>query len=276
MDYKFLLLFIFLTNLCSGQKVGDSKYFPQEQIVHPACANATDKNDCFYRIINNKVTEIVNANVQKIKTKKDTLKVNIELTVDNNGIIHHNINRFKSRNIELGKKAIKSILAFVDKLPKTKVYNRKPVNFISKHLFNNAFVLDRSTQKPSFKSIVVNQKYEGGVIQEIPVFPGCEGLFNKDSKTCFQTKMQKHIKNNFRYPNAAFKKSISGKVYVIMTINIEGDIKNIRTRGPSPILEEEARRIMSLLPKMKPGLENGKPVRIPHSIPITFSLSKPF
>jgi len=49
-------------------------------------------------------------------------------------------------------------------------------------------------------------------------------------------------------------------------------LKGIRTRGPDNNLENEAKRIISLLPKIKPGKENGVRVRVPFSIPITFKL----
>ena len=44
----------------------------------------------------------------------------------------------------------------------------------------------------------------------------------------------------------------------------------IRTRGPDKILEKEAARIIGLLPKMEPGKQRGKSVRVPYSIPINF------
>lgn len=272
MRFALFPLLVLIANLCFSQRNDDSIYFPQEQIIHPKCANAADKNDCFYELINSKVTEVVNANAEKIKTKKDTLKVNIELTVDINGNILHDINLFKIKNKRLGKKSIKEILRFVDKLPQTKVFNKKPEFYASKHLFNFEYTINRSAQQPVFNSIGIEKKYDGGVIEEIPVFPGCEGLIGKASRTCFQTKIQKHIKDNFRYPETAIRNGISGKVYLIMTIDKEGTVKNIRTKGPDPVLEEEGRRIMSLLPKMKPSLVNGKPTKIPYSIPITFRL----
>ena len=70
------------------------------------------------------------------------------------------------------------------------------------------------------------------------------------------------------------KKKITGRVIVSFIINKEGEIKSITTKGPEngKILEEEARRIISLLPKMKPGTQRGEPVNVRYSIPINFSL----
>ncbi len=55
-------------------------------------------------------------------------------------------------------------------------------------------------------------------------------------------------------------------------ISSEGTITNIRMRGPDKVLEEEAKRIISLLPDFVPGKQNGQPVNVPFTIPITFKL----
>ena len=55
-------------------------------------------------------------------------------------------------------------------------------------------------------------------------------------------------------------------------IDIDGSIKEIRTKGPHPLLEKEAARIASLLPGIVPGRNGDKFVRVPFSIPITFRL----
>ena len=89
---------------------------------------------------------------------------------------------------------------------------------------------------------------------------------------CFQRNVQAHIARNFRYPKMAQDRKIQGRVFVQFTIDIDGTISQIRTRGPHPLLEQEGRRIISLIPRIQPGMQNGKPVRVPFSIPITFKL----
>lgn len=108
------------------------------------------------------------------------------------------------------------------------------------------------------------------VIEDVPVFPGCEGASNK--KDCFQDKMQDHIKRNFRYPEIAQEMGIQGRVAVMFTIQKDGSIGDIRLRGPDKNLEAEALRIINKLPKMTPGKQRGRPVKVPFSIPITFKL----
>jgi protein TonB len=108
------------------------------------------------------------------------------------------------------------------------------------------------------------------VIEDVPVFPGCEGA--SDKKACFQEQMQKHIRKHFRYPEIAQEMGVQGRVNVMFVIQRDGSIGGIRMRGPDKNLEAEALRIINLLPNMTPGRQRGRPVKVPFSIPITFRL----
>ena len=112
------------------------------------------------------------------------------------------------------------------------------------------------------------------ITEEDPIFPGCEDVNPKERKNCFSQKISEHIKKNFNYPKEAKKNRITGKVIASLIINKEGEIQNITTRGPEngKLLEDEARRIISLLPKMKPGTQGGEPVNVRYSIPLNFNL----
>lgn len=113
------------------------------------------------------------------------------------------------------------------------------------------------------------------VIEDVPIFPGCESEKGKGAKAmrdCFQRSMQKHIGKNFRYPEIAQEMGVQGRVNVMFTIQKDGSIGNVRMRGPDKNLEKEAARIIGKLPKMTPGKQRGRAVRVPFSIPITFKL----
>ena len=110
------------------------------------------------------------------------------------------------------------------------------------------------------------------VIEDVPIFPGCEKVAKSKRRACFQEKMNKHIRKNFRYPEIAQEMGIKGRVYVQFVIAKDGSITSIRMRGPDKNLEKEAKRIISRLPKMTPGKQRGRAVRVPFSIPITFRL----
>ena len=136
------------------------------------------------------------------------------------------------------------------------------------------------------------------LVDEVPVFPGCETIdkwvynyhlliegekitddkIKAAKRRCFQEKIMEHISKNFRYPEIAQEMGIQGRVFVQFMFDRDGSITGIRTRGPDKNLEDEARRIFSLLPKMiKPAmhtnsLEYLEAVRVPFSIPISFRL----
>jgi len=111
-------------------------------------------------------------------------------------------------------------------------------------------------------------------IEVAPIYPGCEKLPIDKIKNCFQEKLQEHIRKNFRYPKEAIKNKIEGKVIISFAIEENGSVTIGKIIGRSPILKEEARRIISILPKMEPGISEGKPARMSMIVPITFELNK--
>ena len=112
------------------------------------------------------------------------------------------------------------------------------------------------------------------IIEDVPLFPGCERVKKSQRRKCFQEKMARHISKNFRYPEFAQRIGIEGRVYVQFIIDKDGSATGIRSRGPHKTLEREANRIIQKLPKMTPGKHRGKPVRVPFFIPITFKITK--
>jgi TonB family protein len=137
---------------------------------------------------------------------------------------------------------------------------------------------DNTSEEPIEEIVIVGYEagkgQEGevpfGVIDEVPVFPGCEDA--EDKRACFQEKIQRHIQKNFKYPEAAEQQGIEGKVSAIFRIDLEGNIVDINMKGPHDLLENETGRILDKLPKMQPGKHKGKAVKVPFSIPIVFKL----
>ena len=113
------------------------------------------------------------------------------------------------------------------------------------------------------------------VIENVPVYPGCEDAQgNEARKACFQKKIQEHVMNEFKYPPTALELGIQGRVYVQFAIDSKGLVTGIRTRGPDKTLEKEASRIIAALPKMSPGMQRGRAVKVPYSIPVTFKMAQ--
>ncbi len=106
-------------------------------------------------------------------------------------------------------------------------------------------------------------------IDQVPVYPGCEDAIDK--KECMVKKITEHIAQNF---DVSVSKNLGlekGKknVYVQFKIDKAGNIVDVRARGPHKNLEEEAVRVVSSLPQMQPGEENGKKVGVKYTLPIS-------
>ena len=110
------------------------------------------------------------------------------------------------------------------------------------------------------------------IVGKFPVFPGCEDLEESKKRKCFQEQIQKHIARNFRYPEKAQDGGIQGRVFVQFILGKDGRIRGLSSSGAAPILKQEAERIISLLPLIKPGKINDLRVAAPFSIPIIFKL----
>ena len=109
-------------------------------------------------------------------------------------------------------------------------------------------------------------------LDDVPMFRSCKNVFKSQRRECFQNKMTKHIRKHFYYPKYAFNRGIQGRVFVQFIIEKDGSISEIKTRGADKSLEKAALKIIKKLPKLIPGKANGKPVRVPYSIPITWQL----
>ena len=81
-------------------------------------------------------------------------------------------------------------------------------------------------------------------------------------------------KKHLSYPEKAVEQELQGRVAVLFIIDKDGSISNVQVRGPKggELLEKEALRLVSKWPKVKPGYQRGKPVKIKFSKTITFKL----
>lgn len=113
------------------------------------------------------------------------------------------------------------------------------------------------------------------VIENVAVFPGCENeKGNAKKKECMNDKVNKFINKKFNTDLAGDLGLPPGRkrIFVSFKVDKNGNIVQVGARGPHPGLEKEAKRVISLLPKMKPGKQRGKAVVMPFSIPIVFAV----
>ncbi|WP_299216142.1 energy transducer TonB [uncultured Dokdonia sp.] len=111
-------------------------------------------------------------------------------------------------------------------------------------------------------------------IEQVPLFPGCEGLTtNQERKDCMSSKIAKLVNRKFK-TEVGENLGLEGlnRIFVQFTIDRNGVVSDVRARGPRKELEIEASRVVNLLPKMTPGKQRGVPVGVIYSLPITFQL----
>lgn len=88
-----------------------------------------------------------------------------------------------------------------------------------------------------------------------------------------QVSLAKFMKKNFRYPDHALRMNIEGKVFVSFIVNKDGTISNIAVaKGLGAGCDEEAIKLMTLMPKWKPGRQNGIIVKVRCIMPISFQI----
>ena len=102
-------------------------------------------------------------------------------------------------------------------------------------------------------------------VDNMPVFPGGDAG------------LMEYIEKKKKYPASAKKQNITGTVYVSFIVEKSGYVTNVKVvTGVNKKLDNEAVRVVKLLPRYKPGTQRGKKVRVKFTIPINFTLSKPF
>ena len=103
---------------------------------------------------------------------------------------------------------------------------------------------------PLFTSVEVTPEFPGGV----------KAFYN-------------YLGKNIRYPDKARKEGVNGKVILQFIVEKSGklsDVKVLKSLGSG--LDEEAVRVLEASPNWKPGIQNGKPVRVQYTLPISFNL----
>ncbi len=86
--------------------------------------------------------------------------------------------------------------------------------------------------------------------------------------------MRKFLADHLRYPDAAVKQKVQGKVYCGFVVNTDGSLSDFNVlKGIGYGCDEEAIRLLRLMPTWKPGKRSGKPVRVKYNLPISFLLA---
>lgn len=100
------------------------------------------------------------------------------------------------------------------------------------------------------------------VVEQMPEFPngGMAGLMQ-------------YLNKNIKYPTIAQENGTQGRVSIQFVVNRDGSIVDAKVvRGVDPYLDKEALRVINTMPKWKPGMQRGKPVRVKYTVPVMFRL----
>lgn len=99
------------------------------------------------------------------------------------------------------------------------------------------------------------------IVDEMPQYPGGEKA------------MMEYVAKNVKYPQEAKDKEIQGRVFIGFVVEKDGSIGEVKVlRGIGGGCDEEAVRVIKGMPKWKPGIQEGKPVRVSYMMPINFKL----
>lgn len=201
-----------------------------------------------------------------IKTNYSVGKLSFTLIIDEHGKIS-NIKMIKTLDNEFVKGLINELYGIPNSSPAAisgrKVKFQKNLSVIfAKGLM---FVSTSSTEVKGIKSNRPQIPWKNTNNEMMPEFPG--GM----------TEMMKYIQANLKYPQIAKEAGLSGKCYARFVVYKDGSLKNFEILKGVPGCIEcdvEALRVISSMPKWKPGIQNGKPVSVFFNLPINFELHR--
>ena len=114
-------------------------------------------------------------------------------------------------------------------------------------------------------------------IKHPPVYPGCEGKSGQELKDCISENIRKFVNEKFNKDLAkTLNLEIGQRVKIIsqFVVDKNGKVGQVRARSKYPVFENEAKRVIALLPRMKPGIQNKKPVAVRYTLPIIFNVEE--
>ena len=101
------------------------------------------------------------------------------------------------------------------------------------------------------------------ITEQMPQFPGGD------------SELLKFLSKNIKYPDSVLKRKIQGRVIVRFVITQTGKVKDVRViRSLDPDCDNEAIRVVKLMPDWIPGSQNGEKCDVSYTLPLNFRLSK--
>ncbi|WP_431110674.1 M56 family metallopeptidase [Winogradskyella poriferorum] len=131
-------------------------------------------------------------------------------------------------------------------------------------------VIDSPLHKTESETELVEVPFS--VVDITPSHKECENLISKEEKKqCFSEFVDAHVKKHFNKGVEKNTELYSKRIFARFLIDADGNVTRIQARAASKVLEEEAIRVLSLLPQFIPGRQKGKAIAVAFSLPITLN-----
>ena len=218
------------------------------------------------------------ANVQtppEAKAKNVGGVVLVEFVVEKNGTIGE-VRTLHDPGLGLGVEAIRVVTMMKDQKikwsPAEDKGKRVPFRFMTPVSFNLEKPAEPIAEKP-VKELDMPEIYD--VAEVMPRYSGCQ-VSETDTIDCTFMQLINHIRTNLVYPDSAIAVGAQGPVVVQFIIDATGNVTNPTiTKSVGYGCDEEALRVISLMPAWQPGMQDGKPVAVRMVVPVMFQISKP-
>lgn len=214
--------------------------------------------------------------IKEKTSKKEDLSYNAQQTFDINTFQKSDEDKKEDKVIEKQETAIKSTVEFVAPVIKadeevTEVYQapkdeNAELGKTTQKADPNAINLDElslPTDATSSGPVVEKEEKQEvfRYVEEMPTFPGG------------QDQIPSFFAANIKYPEIARRAGVEGRVFVEFVVGKDGGISQVHVaKGIGAGCDEEAVRVVKMMPKWTPGKQNGRPVLVQVVVPIQFKL----
>lgn len=171
---------------------------------------------------------------------------------------------------ELNKPPILDLINLVESVDNSEVLVKEKVISINRDNGSNNFS-DEFTEVNPPEDIEDDRHLIMDLVDEVPIYPGCEKVKKGDKRDCFEKKLRKLVQKRFDGDLVNNLGLSPGKknIYVKFVITKSGNIMISGSRAPHIALKKEGERIVRSIPKMIPGKQNGKEVNVTYMLPIS-------
>lgn len=227
--------------LDSGEAVVPDVVYKNPEII----AKFINGEEAFEEWLNSR-----SSSINELKSVGEVMDINLNLVVDKVGRITK-IVKVSTSNPKIVE-AIETVFSDFPGYTPATVENISVDSELNLHLMLSKDGLKSFSEKPS--DVYLN-------VDQMPIFPG--GL----------KAMRVFLAMNVKYPREAIQSKIHGKVYVNFVVDELGDVTKVKIiKGASKVLDEEAIRVINLMPKWEPGRMEGKAVKVSYTVPINFNM----